>query len=173
MQRKSLRFQMFCFHSRKASQTPWLMSSQTARSLLRPGKPSVGGLTHLFRLLSSFSALFRFRPLMYVHLPLHFTGSDANSAVVPSHSLSLQDSKLSQELGPWCRNGLGAPQVILWTSWPSPLTFNPTLRVLLSSSFHLSLSLVPRELIFLHSSPPSPPSSLHQPVCFSASCSYP
>ena len=40
---------------------------------------------------------------------------------------------------------MGAPQVILWTSWPSPLTFNPTLRVLLSSSFHLSLSLVPRE----------------------------
>ena len=70
---------------------------KTARSLLRPGKPSVGGLTHLFRLLSSFSALFRFRPLMYVHLPLHFTGSDANSAVVPSHYLSLQDSKLSQE----------------------------------------------------------------------------
>ena len=97
MQRKSFRFQMFCFRSRKTSQTPWLMSSQTARSLLRPGKPRVGGLTHLFRLLSSISALFRFRPLMYVHLALHFTGSDANSAVVPSRSLSLQDSKLSQE----------------------------------------------------------------------------
>ena len=32
-----------------------------------------------------------------VHLPLHFSGSDANPAVVPSRSLSLQDSKLSQE----------------------------------------------------------------------------
>ena len=32
-----------------------------------------------------------------VHLALHFTGSDANPAVVPSRSLSLKDSKLSQE----------------------------------------------------------------------------
>ena len=68
MQRKSLRFQMFCFRSRKASQTPGLTSSQTARSLLRPGTPSVGGLTRLFLLLSSFSALFRFRPLMSIWL---------------------------------------------------------------------------------------------------------
>lgn len=53
-----------------------------------------------------------------------------------------------RKLGPWCRKDLGAPQLILWTSWPSPLTFNPTLRVLQSPSFHLSLLLVPRELIF-------------------------
>lgn len=70
-----------------------------------------------------------------------------------------------RKLGPWCRKDLGAPQLILWTSWPSPLTFNPTLRVLQSPSFHLSLLLVPRELIFLHSFPVT--SLLSSPTCMS------
>ena len=154
MQRKSSRFQMFCLHSRKASQTPGLMSSQTARSLLRPGKSSVGGLTHLFRLLSRFSALFR--PLISICLCI-FSGQ------MPIWLMSLlapcpcKVLSYLRKLGPWCRKDLGAPQLILWTSWPSPLTFNPTLQVLLSPSFHLSLFLAPRELIFLHSFPPRLP----------------
>lgn len=144
------------------------MSSQTARSLLRPGKPSVGGLTRL----SSFSALFRFRPLMYVHLALHFTGSDANSAVVPSRSLSLQDSKLSQET--WTlvqeRFGGSSGHSVDLMALPSNVQSHPSGSPLL---FFSPFPVPGSAGVFLHSFPPSPPSSLHQPVCFSANCSYP
>ena len=169
MQRKSPRFQMFCLHSRKASQTSGLKSSQTARSLLRPGKLSVGGLTRLFRLLSRFSALFQ--PLISIclcifpgQMPIRLT-----SLLAPCPYKILSSLR---KLGPWCRKDLGAPQLILWTSRPSPLTFNPTLRVLLSPSFHLSLFLVPQELNFLHSFPIA--SLFSSPTCMSfTNCSYP
>ena len=162
MQRKSSRFQMFCLHSRKAAQTPGLMSSQTARSLLRTGKPSVGGLTRLFRLLSRFSTLFQ--PLISICLCI-FSGQmpiQLMSLVAPCPYKILSSLR---KLGPWCRKDLGAPQLILWTSRPSPLTFNPTLRVLLSPAFHLSLFLVPQELNFLHSFPIA--SLFSSPTCMS------
>ena len=141
---------MFCFRSRKASQTPGLLSSEIARSLLRPGKPSVGGLTRLFRLLSSFSALFR--PLISICLCI----LSGQMPIRPMSLLAPCPCKILsylRKIRPWCRKSFGAPKVILWTSWPSPLTFNTTFRVLLSPSFYLSLSLVPRQLIFLHSFP--------------------
>ena len=121
MQRKSSRFQMFCLHSQKASKTPGLMSSQTARSLLRTGKPSVGGLTRLFRLLSRFSALFQ--PLISICLCI-FSGQmpiQLMSLVAPCPYKILSSLR---KLGPWCRKDLGAPQLILWTSqkfWSSLL----------------------------------------------------
>ena len=81
-------------------------------------------------LISALKQLFSFVSVSAsnVHLALHFTGSDANPAVVPSRSLSLHDSKLSQET--WIlvqeRFGGSSGHSVDLMALPSNVQFHPS-----------------------------------------------